>query len=381
MNLSVREVDGLQQVFFKNIMIEPSHFTLRYNRSNFLRSVGEKENFSSAKREYSKSLNFKHAENKAIGDILGVNEAIFKKHYNALMYKVLCANYGKEVLNLCYNGYGLKYVLLHRVISNYDKIKQVQKNGLHNLVPVVMMTGKTPFELKQEMKAHVWKNITRNTKNRNKLIFAPLAYSSSMEDICYRVNIPSTILEYCPRVEEKLAIFIVKEMKGNYKNRKMFRELLNLARDADFALRNIGKEINPNWSIRRVKEEHDKAIKEYNAKIYSNDNFMWSENIKKEYTIGNFKATFLNSKADIANEGQEMHHCVAFYAEESSQGKYVVFSITENGNRYSTLGLTRNIITGKVQFQQHYKKCNAEVDSGEAVELSKIIIEDINNGA
>jgi hypothetical protein len=73
-----------------------------------------------------------------------------------------------------------------------------------------------------------------------------------------------------------------------------------------------------------------------------------------------------------------MHHCVGGYANLSSEGKYVVYSVKKDGERYSTIGFNRNPISGEILFNQHYKKFNNQVDCLDAKAIPFIIASKVN---
>ena len=99
-------------------------------------------------------------------------------------------------------------------------------------------------------------------------------------------------------------------------------------------------------------------------------------------------ATLLTKGEDILAEGLAMHHCVAAYADSVAEGKYLIYSIKKDGERYSTLAYShyRMRPTTKIEeayypaamhttFNQHYKVCNKIVDNPNALELQQFITE------
>ena len=372
--LEVKIVDGFKEVYFKDNSVN----FVKYRRDSIIAHYGWREEFEAYKAKYRKNgLTYKHAESKAIGDLLGVSESRFKKHYNALVYKTLVDNYGK-ILQFCFKNKELNPVAVSLLNRNREKVIETFNDGLINLVPAVLYTGMSPKELKEALK-HNWKQVVKNSPSRNKLIFRS-CYETVPNDAVFAAS--STMLQkgYYSSYKD-VNTFLSREMKGKYKNFKEMRRAIDIAEDCLRMLAQLGKSFNCNWSMRRVLEEHSKASKEILTRKYSKDTFEWSFSVKKNFEYKDFTAVLLDSKFLIADEGKSQRHCVGSYAEHSSHGSYMVFSISCKGEKYSTLGLTRDKETGKVKFQQHYMKYNASVESEDAVELAKIIVETLNKGA
>jgi len=71
--------------------------------------------------------------------------------------------------------------------------------------------------------------------------------------------------------------------------------------------------------------------------------------------------------------------CVSSYADSSSRGEYLVYAVMQGDEKYSTIGFTRDKVTGKVRIQQHYKRFNAKVDHQGAKDIALLLESEINN--
>ena len=78
-----------------------------------------------------------------------------------------------------------------------------------------------------------------------------------------------------------------------------------------------------------------------------------------------------------------MKHCVGSYSDSVQRGQYLVYSITIEGKRYSTLGvnITNNGKNTEYSFSQHYKKCNAQVDCTDVKDLANLLVEQLNRNS
>lgn len=85
-----------------------------------------------------------------------------------------------------------------------------------------------------------------------------------------------------------------------------------------------------------------------------------------------WEAKLLTTPAQMIEEGRSQHHCVASYIPNVEEGDYLVYSITKNGERYSTFGMTRDVTVG-YRKNQHYKAGNEMLDERGAILLEERI--------
>lgn len=322
--------------------------------------------------------------NKEMTKLFGCTPSKFLKLVNGIMYKIFIASikdkYGVKFVNkYCYNydsnvSRRPDNIAILSIHKNSVFIDEVIKDGLMNLVPFVIYHGKTPSVMKASIGKYTWKRIAKNSLHRNLLI------AKSWHGIEVAHNLPSTLLkDKCGLCKDSYN-YIAKHCKGIWGNPRKVRDVGMFFQDTKNMLLRLGKNVNINWSLRRLQEEHDRASKELLMREYPNTPYTWIQNIPSIIKHNKYTAELLTNSFDIAEEGLLMRHCVAFYAETASLGDYVVYSIKNSmGERYSTLGLTRDKETGKVRFQQHYRKDNLMVRDADAITLADIIVDRINN--
>lgn len=138
----------------------------------------------------------------------------------------------------------------------------------------------------------------------------------------------------------------------------------------------LSLKVDPKWTPRRMKEEHDKMSQEINARRYPKTPYESMKDVAvKQLVEGEYTAVLLESGFDIAEEGTHMGHCVGGYAENVKNGEYLVYSVRKNGERSSTIGFSLDktmklhldpnkkdeVVSMKYKFNQHYARFNRTV--------------------
>jgi hypothetical protein len=340
-------------------------------------------------------LHPKHAKRKAWGDILGVSRGQFFKMLEGADYKALVMTFGPKVAGIakrkkvCPN-------IASKLYMNYQLVKQCIDDGIENVVPIVIMFRQPPSVLKSKL-GSVWKSLAKNSLYRNKLIMNHLSFNSST---CYPQFVkvfnalPSTLLDnrnslHMPFsiLSESDAMYITNRCKGAYSNRVVIRSVMTTLTDCDRMLSREGRQVNYNWSLRRLKEEHDEAVKRMNARKLdglSKTPIAALNGIPEHFEHEGYTARLLKTKYEITQEGMDMHHCVSVYRDQVEDGEYLVYSITDQfGNKYATLGIhiTQDEDGArKYHRDQCYKSYNREVDDPAVSVLSLKVIYELNYG-
>lgn len=302
---------------------------------------------------------------------MGLSLPISGEHYRAfaafkkLQYKVFVVPHIDIIRKISWNKYKMDNLLLESVHKNYSTLKEAYSDGLFNVLPIIAITGKSPKELKESIPN--WKIIAKNSLNKNKVLMS--AYLSNtrcgssfkfLNEYCY---LPTTVLKNNYDVDIVVLKWISLHCKGKwgklfYEEKQIFTDTLNL-----FRLLGRDTERLYKLSYRRIKEEHDICSKEYNKRRFSNEEINCLKSLTSTYFQGenSFEAHLLKSPLAIAEEGMTMHHCVASYIPQVENGRYLVYSITQNGERHSTLGIS--VSDAKCVFNQHFMKYNKVVEN------------------
>lgn len=316
---------------------------------------------------------------KEAADFLKCTPSVLYKIFNKLQYKHFVVPYMDYASKLAFNKRGIDPVMLSKIVKNKDTLDQVKSDGLMNLIPFVCKHGKNPSELKEMFGKH-WKKIANNSLHKNKYLSLFGVHAGKYAEV------PTTLLMQ-RRLIQCASINLMKHLELHYKgawkdiekNHAVLHTFIDTERMADI----LGKKVNPAWTPRRLKEEHDKLVKEVNARKYSKDAFDSVKDIKhKEVKHRGICAILLDNAFDIAEEGTCMSHCVGMYGTDVNRGNYLVYSIRdEAGNRLSTLGIiiyNDNKSPTRFMSNQHYGKCNSTVTSEDQIELVESVILKLN---
>lgn len=97
----------------------------------------------------------------------------------------------------------------------------------------------------------------------------------------------------------------------------------------------MGGQPNPKWSLRRLREEHDRLARGLTSKHSNTVPFAEPWSIE----IDGFTFRRLISDYDFAEEGQTMHHCIGGYATRARRGDETAFAIT--GDERASVSFSR----------------------------------------
>lgn len=229
-------------------------------------------------------------------------------------------------------------------------IAEAEKDGLLHLVPAIVVFQGSPSAIRQRIGGAAWRQIAHNSLTRNRKLMQ-VADSLNRKDqgrwdaaFLDSLAIPSGVLAnvHNGSLEEQIA--------GRLAPRKtpaIFEQTQHIVRDT---MRMTGDAFNPDWSLARMNEEHDKASRNRYRQKYSAKPFAPAWNFTKD----GFTATLLTSPVDIVAEGDSMHHCVGSYAQEAAKRRYLVLRI--DGKERATAGYTPFGQMWKVD--QVYGACN-----------------------
>lgn len=224
-------------------------------------------------------------------------------------------------------------------------INEAERDGLLNLVPVIIAHEAPPQVIRSTIGRGAWRRAANNSVTRNVLIMNALrrcGTKNRSENFIRLLEFPSGVMRgvVAATDDEMIAARITPR-----KRPQEFQHTLHLIRDT----RRMVDDFNPQWGYRRMREEHERATRDLLLKRHSDKKFTddWA------YAEKGYTATLLTSKADIATEGAVQHHCVASYAGYAAKGDYAVFRI--EGKERATAGIRTGLV------DQVYGACNARV--------------------
>jgi hypothetical protein len=239
--------------------------------------------------------------------------------------------------------------LVHQAHKVLPYVNEAERDGLYNLIPIIVAFGASPQAIRSEIGRGAWRRVANNSVSRNVLFMNAIDRSNRLnrlsraQSLLYLLDIPSGVLRWVHYFSEDEAIAAHIAPR---KRREEFEQTRHLIIDTR---RMLGRNFNPRWSLARMREEHDNAAREALARRYPRTQFAddWS------FEDNGYTATLLTSQADIALEGQTQSHCVASYAQSAAAGQYAVFKI--DGKERATLGVQNGLVN------QVYGACNNAV--------------------
>jgi hypothetical protein len=203
------------------------------------------------------------------------------------------------------------------VRSQLGRIHRAQLDGIENVAPILVAMRCDPAEAKKRVGKSVWRRVHHSPLGRNVTRARILMKTSiRLPDL---IEFPDGALaeveSKCRNFSEAAVTFAGRIAR----NRTEFREAVMLAHDA----MRMGAEIDARWSLRRLREEHDRRAAQWARE--KSDPTPWREPFST--TQDGYTFTMLNSGADFATEGAVMRHCVTSYREDARAGKYIIMKI------------------------------------------------------
>lgn len=323
----------------------------------------------------------------------GVRPTRVVKIFNAAVFKNAIIPY-KEYFSLFYQRKSIDPAQFIKVVKNAELLGQAIKDGQKNILPLILNQELPPQKLKSMLGKGVWKKLTRNSFHRNKILvnykYIPevMNYDSTALKIAYGYWSPK------PSAHHWLK-HVVGVPYSKHKESDASMKLTTYSDTKDMAAR-LQLPFNEKWSLRKMEEKHteysrlqqrfaeqrrivrDKDYAERLVKLKAIDLSTFYK--QTTWEKGGVTATILTTYERIVEEGSEMHHCVAGYAEHCLNKDYVVVRLTD-GTIRTTLGVSTDLgIDSSYRFSenQHYGKCNSRVEDERFISLANEVITSLN---
>lgn len=246
--------------------------------------------------------------------------------------------------------------LAHRANEVLPFINQAERDGLWHIIPAIVVWKQSPQELRASLGKGLWKRIAGHSKTRNMQLMQRTSHGlqhktdadAGWGDYFVRLmEFPRWSLSFVQSADE------AELLTAQYDRSREIDKFWDTLFYVQDTKRMLNGYLNPKWSYEQMLRAHHEAQKELHRKNYSAEPFAsdWSHAGK------NFTATLLNSELLIADEGAEMHHCVASYAGDAKRRRYAVLKI--EGDERATCGLTFDGALWRIQ--QVYRACNEPV--------------------
>lgn len=321
----------------------------------------------------------------------GVTPTVVRKFFNMNFMRLVRPTIEHSLKeNLKFWGKEVTYPI-SSVTEHEELLAQSVKDRTTHLNPLLNVTGKTPKELREILGKGLWKQLANNSYSRNKLLAHEVAYwathglTEALKNYAERWSkVPSTLLKAGVRSPVIANIYKNSGIPLTHFLKKTpeavrFQHLVN---DTELMLLSLeGGYLNPEWSKRRVEEEHNRLVILQNNRRRETLEKQNKNMIQDFTTLFNlptvshsgFVAKPCTSPQQVRDEGSKMNHCVGGYARECADGKYIVYSVVSKDGISSTLGIRVNKLyadTDKPKFvfsiDQHYRSYNRSVEQDES---------------
>lgn len=338
----------------------------------------------------------------------------FMKVHNGIMSRLWLDPVRKYSKYLAFQGVSKKPIkhLLKRVHETLPLLQQADEDGVRNIIPILFSLGASPKEAKGILGKSLWKKLCKNSFTKNNHIRKLLPCQRGLvipTDYETLNKFPSTLLARGRNLRldmglgfDETALWVIENNKKSF-GKYLVQELdnryyCNMYNDTKRMAKKLGASFSDKWDFNKMESKHNEYTDLVNKGKYSTDRFpiLTKTQVKTSFEYRGYEATLLDNPKDILNEGTIMKHCVGSYSDMVAEGKYLVYSITKDGKRSSTLGIhvNNNIVLNtnvKVvggiatsekpvySYSQHYKPCNQRVICKDEQRLAVDLIKELNN--
>lgn len=195
-------------------------------------------------------------------------------------------------------------------------VTQLHADGLAQITPVLLVTGKTVSQLRAELGRSAWRRIHHDTEATNFL--KCLIWMKYQEDATWGEisDLPRTHLRSCRNaIDWPTAQFAARLAAPG-----QFAQVAMLYRDT----LKMGGSPKNSWSLPRLRREHDALAVALSIKRASPAT--WA--VPFEYEFEGYIFRRLISDRDFVQEGKMQRHCVAAYIQEARAGLCVSMACT-----------------------------------------------------
>ena len=332
------------------------------------------------------------------------------------LFRVFCAVYNQTYVVPYYRS--LKTVaksktvlnrylcLIHGSNSIKGMVHQMQEDGLDYLVPICIVFNKDTLQMKQHLGKGLWKNVCNSPPTKvgilsNYILAKRVSMLPSEVNLKGLVELPITLIKYCPApayIDIDFLRYFANKFKGYYSDTAKIRQVCDIYHDTkrmQARLKRLSTDQNlfnedvdkMNWQT--LTTYHDRLTElimlqrdaQAKTKFFFVDVVNSAlENLKANITPYNVR--ILDTPLELKKEGQRMNHCVGVYGEVCKEGRNIIFSVSKNGEPYSTL----QVVVDKksrdsynvFQVGQNYKRGNVPVED-DCKQFAKILVSLLNN--
>jgi hypothetical protein len=322
---------------------EVFHSDIQYNA----KYVAEMCGFGTGKKSYA-DFNAKY----------GITAKLLAKCLNREFMEVLVAPIKKHTSRYCFNSRRCDMKAVERISKLRPVLEQCEKDNIENVAPICLLLNGDPAHCKVILGKSLWKTLCKNSLTKNVLI--------------YKQANPRSLLDYGHNPDDtiKTHIKLLNDFKSKYLKRglriistevRYFDKYglwvsktggsYNIAQDTSNMADRLNEKFSLKWTPTKMQKMHDQyslALQrkreeellreqaEYGKQWEAVAPYLPCQTIE----LDGYVATLIKTPLELHREGEAMHHCVGGYGSSVKCGDYLVYSITKDGERVSTLGLS-----------------------------------------
>lgn len=268
----------------------------------------------------------------------------------------------------CFSRNGVNIKKFKICKKNIDLFKQLLDDNQEVIIPLIIeycfYSSRESHIIYDFIKTNLWRRTLNQPCSRNKLIGICLGMyrgslgdfnKADMKSLLDKLTLSKTkVLKYISKglriFYKRTSIGLIGFLNKNYYNKDLHK-LTILFIDTERACTGNLSSFNPNWSLKRMKKEHDRQTKIHNDKIAiererrrrereafnkkKKDIFSrkiegidkYIEFFKEQSLPENVNYEVLKTGQEIEDEGIRMQHCLSIYAKDAIEGKYIVMRV------------------------------------------------------
>jgi len=319
------------------------------------------------------------------GDELGISVAAFRRQLNGAMYRAYIKPNNDLHLRFSMQrtirGWVKDPMMVSAVNGSAAIIREYIEDGISHLAGFGLLLLNS-YSAKQLLGKGLWKKLARSSKTRNDIICKKVYMCNVQQNVDdehtkfmvkFLNNTPSTILktrgfnilDVCATAKmigaDDLLTKIVKHIGGPLCRIEADQMYTNnqVVSDTFTMIEQTGGVWNPNWSIPRIRREHDKVVVEQAKQSSTTTPFSYNDVLPNTLTEDEFTAELCKSHREMAVLGAQEHHCVGSYHNRAANGSYAVYKITDAEGVVSTLGISHP--QAEYCMDQHYYAFNKHI--------------------
>lgn len=317
---------------------------------------------------------------------IGITPKAAIKMINNLGWKVIAGEFtSSQIFKYCYPR-GVKrqlsQTLLYNLHSMKDTVNQALSDGQENLIPILLKVRMTPKEIKDAVGNTTWRKLTKISYTKAQYLSTFLS-EGKVHSIENYIDLSTSYMANAKRLSTNIPHKVINRIALEERCLTKADNVYDIARlvcDTNMMAEELGYTVNPNWSWKRWQEEHKIITRKRRAREFSDKEItegVYKNLIKEVKSKDGDKATLLTNPLAVAEEGDNMGHCVAGYSEKCAKGGYVVYHLELQDGTVGTLGCEVLSPTGtdgyyQLTYQQCYGKYNKRIDTAFAREVIQL---------